>query len=270
MAVRRAIERERVPLVRQARLFEYLLLVFRARRRIVRSSGAHSLSSRRTPGWAAQLRERDRFNDHRHWRAGKIRRLRPSGRGRPVDRGDEGDGGRRHHRRIWDQWTYIGSTAFDRQSPGGGRRPRPRQTNFGGIRNGRPDCEGQDCPGISRAVVRRSECSPTDASLKGKVYLIDFWATWCAPCIAEFPSLTKLYEQYRRRGFEVLSYSVDANREVVSTFRKDRFRMPWLHAIDPELREQQSPMAKDFEVLSLPRPLLVDATGTIVAVDDEC
>ena len=46
--------------------------------------------------------------------------------------------------------------------------------------------------------------------------------------------------------------------------------MPWLHAIDPQLREQQSPMAKDFEVLGLPRPLLVDATGTIVAIDDEC
>ena len=46
--------------------------------------------------------------------------------------------------------------------------------------------------------------------------------------------------------------------------------MPWLHAIDPQLRELQSPMAKDFDVLALPRPLLVDATGTIVAIDEEC
>ena len=46
--------------------------------------------------------------------------------------------------------------------------------------------------------------------------------------------------------------------------------MPWLHAIDPQLRELQSPMARDFDVLSLPRPVLVDASGTIVAVDDDC
>ena len=45
--------------------------------------------------------------------------------------------------------------------------------------------------------------------------------------------------------------------------------MPWLHAIDPQLRELQSPMAKDFEVLSIPRVVLVDATGTVVAIDQE-
>jgi thiol-disulfide isomerase/thioredoxin len=110
----------------------------------------------------------------------------------------------------------------------------------------------------------------TEASLKGKVYLIDFWATWSVPCIAEFPGLTKLYEKYRNSGFEILSYSIDSRADLVHQFRKERFPMPWLHAIDPELSEIQSPMARDFEVLSIPRPVLVDANSSIIATDQEC
>ena len=110
----------------------------------------------------------------------------------------------------------------------------------------------------------------TDATLKGHDYLIDFWATWCLPCSAEFPGLTKLYETYRARDFEILSYSIDSKSDLVRQFRKERFAMPWLHAIDPELRELESPMAKDFEVYSIPRPMLVDAKGTIIAADEDC
>jgi len=46
--------------------------------------------------------------------------------------------------------------------------------------------------------------------------------------------------------------------------------MPWLHAIDPQFRELQCLMAKDFEVISIPRPVLVDANGIVVATDQEC
>jgi thiol-disulfide isomerase/thioredoxin len=130
--------------------------------------------------------------------------------------------------------------------------------------------KGKPVPAFRAPALDDPRSAHTEASLEGKVYLIDFWATWCAPCVAEFPGLTRLHEQYQRQGFEILSYSVDANRDVVSRFRRERFRMSWLHAIDPQLRELQSPMARDFDVIGLPRPILVDATGTIVAVDDEC
>ena len=128
---------------------------------------------------------------------------------------------------------------------------------------------GQPVPAFRAPSFDDPASAYTETSLKGKVYLIDFWATWCSPCIAEFPGLTKLYEKYQRQGFEILSYSIDTNRDAVGKFRKERFRMPWLHAIDPQLRELQSPMAKDFEVLSIPRVVLVDATGTVVAIDQE-
>jgi len=73
-------------------------------------------------------------------------------------------------------------------------------------------------------------------------------ATWCAACTAELPRLTRLYEQYHPRGFEILSYSVDSTAAVVRQFRKDRFAMTWLHGIDPQLRAMHSPLAKDCDV----------------------
>jgi thiol-disulfide isomerase/thioredoxin len=129
---------------------------------------------------------------------------------------------------------------------------------------------GKPVPAFRAPSLDNASSVYTEALLKGKVYLIDFWATWCLPCISEFPGLTKLYEHYHDRGFEILSYSIDSNPDLVRQFRKDRFAMPWLHAIDPELRESQSPMAKDFEVISIPRPLLIDRDGAIIATDQEC
>lgn len=129
---------------------------------------------------------------------------------------------------------------------------------------------GKPVPAFRAPSIDDASVIYTETSLKGRVYLIDFWATWCVPCITEFPGLTRLYEKYRGQGFEILSYSIDAKLDAVRQFRKERFAMPWLHAIDPELREMQSPMGKDFEVLSLPRPVLVDASGTVIGTDEEC
>ena len=82
--------------------------------------------------------------------------------------------------------------------------------------------------------------------------------------------LTKLYEQFHSRGFEILSYSIDSKADVVRQFRKDRFAMAPLHSIDPDLRETQSPTAKDFEVISIPSPVLIGADGIIIATDEAC
>jgi hypothetical protein len=68
-----------------------------------------------------------------------------------------------------------------------------------------------------------------------------------------------------QKGFEILSYSVDDNREAVHRFRKERYAMPWLHAIDPQLRAIHDNVAKQFEVVGLPNAFLVDASGKILA-----
>ena len=101
------------------------------------------------------------------------------------------------------------------------------------------------------------------ASLLGRPYLIDFWAVWCAPCVAEMPNLHATYDRYRDRGFEILSISMDDSRTEVRLFRDEHFPMPWLNVFSEE--GFGGDLAERFEVGSLPKPILVGADGLIVA-----
>jgi thiol-disulfide isomerase/thioredoxin len=101
-------------------------------------------------------------------------------------------------------------------------------------------------------------------SLLGRTYLIDFWAIWCAPCIAEMPTLHAAYERFRDRGFEILSLSFDDSVEQVRQFRTTEFPMPWLNAYLPE--GFSGDIAERFEVRGLPKPVLVGPDGRILAL----
>jgi thiol-disulfide isomerase/thioredoxin len=101
----------------------------------------------------------------------------------------------------------------------------------------------------------------TSENLKGRTLLIDFWATWCVPCIEEMPNLHQEYEKFKERGFEILSVSLDDNPEIVKEFRKERWKMPWLHSLlSPEVKKQ-------FEIAGIPKAVLIDQRGRIVATD---
>ena len=106
----------------------------------------------------------------------------------------------------------------------------------------------------------------TNTNIKAKVYLLDFWATWCLPCIEEIPKYYRSYEKFHDKGFEILSYSFDSNREVVINFRKrNAAPMPWLHAIDPRLRGMNDEIVNQFEIIGIPSVFLVDSNGIILA-----
>ena len=62
----------------------------------------------------------------------------------------------------------------------------------------------------------------SNESIKGKYYLIDFWATWCPPCVEEIPELSRVYEKYKGRKLEVLSLSFDKSPLQIQQFRKTK------------------------------------------------
>ena len=125
---------------------------------------------------------------------------------------------------------------------------------------------GRPVPDFSFTALNDSSLTYTDDTLRGQVYLIDFWGTWCGPCIKEMPYLQDAYEAYHDQGFEILSVAMMDARTNIERFRANRYPMPWRHTlVSPD--DDRSVRAQ-FEITGIPRPILVDETGTIIAVDD--
>jgi len=101
------------------------------------------------------------------------------------------------------------------------------------------------------------------SSLKGKVVLIDFWASWCGPCRKENPNVVRAYNKYKDKGFEIFSVSLDKDRESwLKAITNDKLVWP-NHVSD--LKYWKSAGAAAYGVTAIPYTVLIDQEGKIVA-----
>lgn len=126
---------------------------------------------------------------------------------------------------------------------------------------GKLDLVGQPAP----ALVMQETNGKTLrlAELKGKYVLIDFWATWCAPCVAELPNVLDAYAKYHNKGFEVIAVSMDDSKDAVADFVKAR-KVPWRQVHNATAGND---VVEAFKVTSIPATFLVGPDGRILRLE---
>jgi thiol-disulfide isomerase/thioredoxin len=103
------------------------------------------------------------------------------------------------------------------------------------------------------------------SSTKGSVVLLDFWASWCAPCRLESPNLVKAYDKYHRKGFQIYQVSLDKTKEAWMKGIEDDKLGRWIHVSD--IMYWNSPVAKLYKIESIPANFLLDKEGRVIAKD---
>lgn len=145
---------------------------------------------------------------------------------------------------------------------------------------------GKALPSFQFAALENGDRPVTREDLEGRVYLLEFWATWCAPCVNEMPKLHEVYAQIngarRAQGkgdaglrrlrpnkqpkVEFVFVSLDREPAHVEAFRRKHWSMPWTHAFVGSAGEKD--VMKRFGFSGVPTAILVDETGTILEVGE--
>lgn len=121
---------------------------------------------------------------------------------------------------------------------------------------------GATAPDFTLKTPEGEEFSLSD--YKGNVVLIDFWASWCQPCMVEMPNVIEQYNKYNDQGFEIIGVSLDRNSEAWTSTIKEK-EMDWVHGWDMADKENQGTVADLYGVTGIPHTVLLDKDGNIIA-----
>jgi thiol-disulfide isomerase/thioredoxin len=102
------------------------------------------------------------------------------------------------------------------------------------------------------------------AKYKGKLVLVDFWATWCGPCVGTLPSVIKAYNKHHADGFEIIGISLDMDEQKLKSFLKTK-EIPWAQYFDG--KGWQNKLAAKYGIQSVPATFLLDRQGKIIGQD---
>ena len=129
-------------------------------------------------------------------------------------------------------------------------------STFAGLKPGTtfPDFAEKDVAGHPMSV----------SQYKGKIVLVDFWATWCGPCRAELPNVIAAYQKYHDRGFEIVGISLDDNESQLKSFVTEH-KMQWQQYFDG--KRWNNKLSRKYGIESIPASFLLDREGKIVATD---
>ncbi len=116
--------------------------------------------------------------------------------------------------------------------------------------------KGQEAPAIDLPNMQDSIVSLS--SFKGKVVLLDFWASWCGPCRRSNPALVKLYNEFKDQGLEIVGVSVDQGKMAWLDAVKDD-KLPYVQLIDS--RGSKSDVMNNYEIQVIPTQFLIDKQG---------